>query len=54
MAVHSSAVPLGDVGLDLVAAGFGVGAGLTLDEYALDGRRRCAPDRGGGSSTRER
>ena len=29
------AVPLGDVGLDLVAAGFGVGAGLTLDEYAL-------------------
>ncbi len=29
------AVPLGGVGLDLVAAGFGVGAGLTLDEYAL-------------------
>jgi lysyl-tRNA synthetase class 2 len=29
------AVPLHGVGLDLVAAGFGVGAGLTLDEYAL-------------------
>ena len=29
------ALPLRGVGLDLVAAGFGVGAGLTLDEYAL-------------------
>src|ERR1700760_1381614 len=29
------AVPLGSVGLDVVAAGFGIGAGLTLDEYAL-------------------
>jgi lysyl-tRNA synthetase class 2 len=29
------AVPLGGAGLDVVAAGFGVGAGLTLDEYAL-------------------
>ncbi len=29
------AVPLGSAGLDVVAAGFGIGAGLTLDEYAL-------------------
>jgi hypothetical protein len=29
------ALPLSGVWLDLVAAGFGVGAGLTLDEYAL-------------------
>jgi hypothetical protein len=29
------AVPLNGPGLDVVAAGFGVGAGLTLDEYAL-------------------
>jgi hypothetical protein len=29
------ALPLNGPGLDVVAAGFGVGAGLTLDEYAL-------------------
>jgi hypothetical protein len=29
------ALPLSRLALDLVAAGFGVGAGLTLDEYAL-------------------
>jgi hypothetical protein len=29
------AVPLNGLALDVVAAGFGVGAGLTLDEYAL-------------------
>jgi hypothetical protein len=29
------AVPLADPWYDLVAAGFGIGAGLTLDEYAL-------------------
>ena len=29
------ALPLHGVGLDVVAAGFGIGAGLTLDEYAL-------------------